>query len=318
MALVANGVEWLLYYMYDVIIIGAGPAGMTAGIYTARKKLKTLILTKEVGGQMVWSSDIENYTGFTLVNGAELTQKFKEHVQSIHEDLELKEDAEVVSLEKNITSFVVTDKKGQQYYSRAVIIASGKNPRHLGVPGEDKFFGRGVAVCATCDAPLYKGRDVAVVGGGNSAMDSLLALSKVAKRLYSVNLMDTLAGDEVLKNKITTNPNISFYSNAKTISIEGDKFVTGIKILKKDGQEEVLPVNGVFVEIGYIPSNNFDPLTVKNEKGEIKVDQNLATNIPGIFSAGDINDAWGEQIVIAAGEGSKAALAVADYLNRIK
>ena len=304
--------------MYDVIIIGGGPAGLTAAIYTARKKLKTLVITEIVGGQMTWSSDIENYTGFSLINGVELTAKFKEHVESIKEDLQLIEGVKVKSLEKNITGFVVKDSNGKEYYSRAVIIASGKNPRHLGIPGEDKFFGKGVAVCATCDAPLYKNRDVAVVGGGNSAMDSLLALSKVARRLYSVNLNEELLGDEFLKDKITSNPAITFYNNTKTLEIQGDKFVTGLKVQRKDGQEEVLAVNGIFVEIGYVPNNDFDKLTEKNERGEIKVDQNLATNIPGLFAAGDINDAWGEQIVIAAGEGSKAALAVSDYLNKLK
>jgi alkyl hydroperoxide reductase subunit F len=140
--------------MYDVIIIGGGPAGMTAAIYTARKKLKTLLITKQIGGQMVWSSDVENYTGFSMTTGADLTLKFREHVESIPEDLELKEGIEVSSLEKNVVSFQVHTSDGQSYFSKTIIIASGKNPRHLGVPGEKEFFGKGVAVCATCDAPL--------------------------------------------------------------------------------------------------------------------------------------------------------------------
>lgn len=291
---------------------------MTAAIYTARKKLKTLVLTKETGGQMVWSSDIENYTGFTVITGADLTAKFKEHLQSIKEDLEIKDSVEVVKIEKNITTFSVEGKDGQVYHAKALIIASGKLPRHLGIAGEDKFFGRGVAVCATCDGPLFKNKDVAVVGGGNSAMDALLSLSKVARRIYSVNLNSELVGDEVLKTKILNLPNISFYNSTKTLEVLGEQFVTGLKVQRKNNPEEVLAVNGIFVEIGYTPSNSFDTLTEKNQKGEIKVDQNLQTNIPGIFAAGDINDAWGEQIVIAAGEGSKAALAVADYLNKLK
>jgi alkyl hydroperoxide reductase subunit F len=304
--------------MYDVIIIGAGPAGMTAGIYTARKKLKTLILAKEVGGQMVWSSDVENYTGFSMISGGDLTNKFREHLDTIKEDLELKDGFEVTNIEKNITSFEVETKQGQNFFAKTIIIASGKSPRHLGIPGEEKFFGRGVAVCATCDAPLYKNKDVAVVGGGNSAMDALLALSKVARRVYSVNMNDGLFGDEVLKNKITTSSNITFYSNAKTLEIIGEQFVSGIKIQKLGEESLVLPVNGVFVEIGYVPSNDFDNLTHKNDKGEITVDGNLQTSVPGIFAAGDINDAWGEQIIIAAGEGAKAAIAASDYLNKIR
>jgi alkyl hydroperoxide reductase subunit F len=304
--------------MYDVIIIGAGPAGMTAGIYTARKKLKTLILAKEVGGQMVWSSDVENYTGFSMISGGDLTNKFREHLDTIKEDLELKDGFEVTNIEKNITSFEVETKQGQNFFAKTIIIASGKSPRHLGIPGEEKFFGRGVAVCATCDAPLYKNKDVAVVGGGNSAMDALLALSKVARRVYSVNMNEALFGDEVLKNKITTSSNITFYSNAKTLEIIGEQFVSGIKIQKLGEDSLVLPVNGVFVEIGYVPSNDFDNLTHKNDKGEITVDGNLQTSVPGIFAAGDINDAWGEQIIIAAGEGAKAAIAASDYLNKIR
>lgn len=304
--------------MYDVIIIGGGPAGMTAAIYTARKKLKTLLLTKQLGGQMVWSSDVENYTGFSMISGADLTLKFHEHLNQITEDLEVKEGVTVQSIERNVTLLQVTDSAEQEYFTRSVIIASGKEPRHLGVPGEEKFFGRGVAVCATCDAPLYKNKDVVVVGGGNSAMDALLALSKVARRIYSVNVNDRLVGDEVLRGKIESSPNITFYNQAKVLEVTGEDRVAGLRILKANRTEETLPVSGVFIEIGYEPSIGFDRLTDKNEKGEIKVDQNLQTSVPGIFAAGDINDAWGEQIIIAAGEGAKAAMAVSNYLNQSK
>lgn len=304
--------------MYDVIIIGGGPAGMIAAIYTARKKLKTLLLTKQMGGQMVWSSDVENYTGFSMLSGADLTLKFQEHLKSITEDLEVKEGAEVVNIERNITTFEVQTKAEETVYAKAVIIASGKEPRHLGIPGEEKFYGKGVAVCATCDAPLYKNKDVAVVGGGNSAMDALLALSKVARKIYSVNVNEQLAGDTVLKAKIESNPAISFYNLTKTLEVVGERGVTGLVIQKAGGTPETLPVSGIFVEIGYSPSNTFDRLSDKNEKDEIKVDGNLQTSIPGLFAAGDINDAWGEQIIIAAGEGAKAAMAVANYLNGVK
>ena len=291
---------------------------MTAAIYTARKKLKTLLLTKQLGGQMVWSSDVENYTGFSMISGADLTLKFHEHLNQITEDLEVKEGVIVQSVERNVTLLQVTDSAEQEYFTRSVIIASGKEPRHLGVPGEEKFFGRGVAVCATCDAPLYKNKDVVVVGGGNSAMDALFALSKVARRIYSVNVNDRLVGDEVLRGKIESSPNITFYNQAKVLEVTGEDRVAGLRILKADRTEEALPVSGVFIEIGYEPSIGFDRLTDKNEKGEIKVDQNLQTSVPGIFAAGDINDAWGEQIIIAAGEGAKAAMAVSNYLNQSK
>ncbi|MBP9686181.1 MAG: FAD-dependent oxidoreductase [Candidatus Doudnabacteria bacterium] len=304
--------------MYDVIIIGAGPAGMTAGIYAARKKLKTLILTKQIGGQMIWSSDVENYTGYSMISGAELTLKFQEHLEHLSPDLEVQEAIEVVGIEKNVTIFTVETKTSGPFYAKTVIIASGKEPRHLGIPGEDKFFGRGVAVCATCDAPLYKNKDVAVVGGGNSAMDALLALSKVARRVYSVNVNERLMGDEVLRNKVESASNVTFFNKATTVEIQGEKGVTGLQVQKASGEQEVLPVSGIFVEIGYIPSNGFDHLTEKNERGEVEVDGNLQSSVPGLFAAGDINDAWGEQIIIAAGEGAKAALAATKYVNQLK
>lgn len=304
--------------MYDIIIIGAGPAGMTAGVYAARKKLKTLILAKQIGGQMIWSSDVENYTGYSMISGAELTLKFQEHLQHLGSDLELQEGVEVVHIEKNVTIFTVETKTNGPFYAKTVIIASGKQPRHLGIPGEDKFFGRGVAVCATCDAPLYKNKDVAVVGGGNSAMDALLALSKVARRVYSVNVNDRLTGDEVLRGKVESASNVTFLNNAKTLEVVGEKNVSALGVQKADGAEESIPVSGIFVEIGYVPSNSFDTITEKNERGEIKVDANLQSSVPGLFAAGDINDAWGEQIIIAAGEGAKAALAANNYVNKMK
>ncbi len=304
--------------MYDVIIVGGGPAGMTAAIYTARKKLKTLLIAKQMGGQMIWSSDVENYTGFSMLSGADLSLKFQEHLKQLPEDLEIKEGVLVTGLARNITTFAVTDSEEHEYYSRAVIIASGKEPRHLGIPGEEKFYGRGVAVCATCDAPLYKNKDVVVVGGGNSALDALLALSKVARRVYSVNVNDRLTGDEVLKTKVESSSNITFYPKATALEVQGERGVSGFKIRTQSGQELVLSVNGIFVEIGYAPSHAFDRLTDKNIKGEITVDQNLQTSVPGIFAAGDINDAWGEQIIIAAGEGAKAGIAVSNYLNTLK
>jgi NADH-dependent peroxiredoxin subunit F len=304
--------------MYDCIIIGAGPAGMTAAIYTARRKLNTLVLAKQVGGQMVWSADVENYTGFTVISGADLTLKFQEHMGALKEDLEVKIGTEVVSLEKNITSFVVTDKKGEVYYAKSVIIASGKEPRHLGVPGEDKLFGKGITVCATCDGPLYKGKDVAVVGGGNSAMDAICSLAKVARQVYVINIADDFTGEGVVKDKIIACGNAKVFHSSKVTEILGDTQVTGLKFQKHGEPEQELAVSGIFIEIGYVPSIGFADIVEKNEHNEIKVDKDLQTSVPGIFAAGDINDCWGEQIIIAAGEGAKAAMAVSNYLSKLK
>lgn len=302
--------------MYDVIIIGAGPAGMTAAIYTARKRLNTLVLAKEAGGQMVWSNDVENYSGFSMITGAELTSKFQEHLASLKENLEVKLGTEVIALEKNITSFSVEDKAGNQYFGKTVIIATGKKPKRLGIPGEKELFGHGVATCATCDAPLYKGKTVAVVGGGNSALDAIVALAKVAVQVYVINLSQFIHGEEIVRQKVEHLTNVKVFNNTKATEILGDKAVTGIEIYPFGKEKEVLKLDGVFVEIGYEASDPFDQLTAKNERGEIKVDGNLMTSVPGLFAAGDINDAWGEQIIIAAGEGAKAAMAVSDHLNR--
>lgn len=304
--------------MYDCIIIGAGPAGMTAAIYTARRKLKTLVLAKEVGGQMIYSADVENYTGFSMVTGADLTLKFQEHMASLKEDLEVQLGVEVAKLEKNITSFAVEDTKGNVYYAKTVIIASGKLPRHLGVPGEKELFGKGIAICATCDGPLYKDKSVAVVGGGNSAMDAICALSKVAKQVYVINMTDDYTGEAIVKDKINSYSNVKTFHSSKVTKVSGKDRVEGITIQSLGKPEEELSVSGVFIEIGYVPSNNFADLVDKNEHGEIKVDKDLQTNVPGIFAAGDINDAWGEQIIIAAGEGAKAAMAVSNYFTQLR
>ncbi len=304
--------------MYDCIIIGAGPAGMTAGIYTARRKMKTLIISKTIGGQMVWSADVENYTGFTMISGADLTLRFQEHMAALKDDLEVKIGEEVASIEKNITTITVTTKTGDVYYGKTVIIASGKDPRHLGVPGEKELFGKGVAVCATCDAPLYKDKIVAVVGGGNSSMDSICALSKVAKQVFVLNINDDFTGEALVKDRILSLQNVRVYHQTKVTKIIGTKNVTGVGILQFGKKEEVLKVDGVFIEVGYEPNNAFATELAVDEQGLIKVDRNLQTSVPGIFAAGDINDAWGEQIIIAAGEGAKAAMAVGDYLGKVK
>lgn len=304
--------------MYDCIIIGAGPSGMTAAIYTARRKLNTLVLAKDVGGQMIYSADVENYTGFTMISGADLTLKFQEHMGSLKEDLEVKLGVEVTKLEKNITSFVVEDTKGNVYYGKTVIIASGKSPRHLGVPGELELFGKGVAICATCDGPLYKDKNVAVIGGGNSAMDAICALSKVAKQVYVINMTDNYTGEALVVDKIMNIPNVKSYHSAKIVKISGKDHVEGITFQQMGKPDEDLVVSGVFTEIGYEPSISFADIVEKNDHNEIKVDKDLQTNVPGIFAAGDINDAWGEQIIIAAGEGAKAAMAVSNYLTKLK
>lgn len=305
--------------IFDTIIIGAGPAGITAAIYAVRKNLKVLVLTKDIGGQAALSGDIENYPGFTMVSGADIAKKFREELV-VFEDkgLWLKEGVEVIGLVGADPNFEVKTSDEKEYHSKTVVIASGRIPKMLGIPGEKEFLGKGVATCATCDAPFYKDKDVAVVGGGNSALDAAFSLIKVARSVTVINITDALRGDEILLKNVTSSSIVKVLNNHEALEILGDQAVGGIKIKDKNtGEEKVLPVSGVFIEIGWTPSTAFDKLTNKNDSGEIEVDEYGATSVPGIYACGDVNDQWGEQIVIAAGEGSKTALRVAEHISKV-
>jgi alkyl hydroperoxide reductase subunit F len=298
--------------MYDLIVIGAGPAGITAAIYAIRKRINVLVISKDIGGQAAWSGDIENYTGYQVVIGPELVLKFEEHMRKY--SIPLKEGEDVVDVKKIDDKIVVKTSK-DIYESKTVIIASGKRSRELNVPGEKEFKNKGLTYCATCDGPLFSGKDVAVIGGGNSALDATLQLIKIARHVYLINIVGHLTGDPVMMEKVEGAQNVSIMNNTHVLSINGDKMVRGIKI-SRGGQNEDLQVEGIFVEIGLIPNSYFVPEVDKNSLNEIKVDCYNCTNIPGIFAAGDVTDVPEKQIIIAAGEGSKAALGVFRYLSQ--
>ena len=304
---------------FDTIIIGGGAAGIAAAIYTVRKNLKVLMLTKNIGGQAALSGDVENYPGFTMITGADLAKKFKEELLAFEKNrLWVKEGVEVTQLIGADPSFVVKISDGSQYHGKTVIIASGRIPKMLNIPGEKEFFGKGVATCATCDAPFYAMKDVVVVGGGNSALDAAFSLQKVARSVTIINITDSLAGDEILMKNVISSPKVKVLNNHEALEIVGDQAGGGVKIKDtKSGEEQIVPVSGVFIEIGWTPSTSFDKLTDKNDSGEVEVDEYGATSVPGIYAAGDVNDIWGEQIVIAAGEGAKAALRVAEHLSKV-
>ena len=300
--------------IYDLIIIGAGPAGITASVYAARKKLNFLVISLDIGGQTAWSGDIENYTGYQFITGPELTQRFEEHMRKY--GIALKENEEVLELTKSGEVISVKTNK-ETYQSWAVIIASGKKSRELGVPGEKEFKNHGLTYCATCDGPLFSGKIVAVIGGGNSSMDAGLQLIKIAKHIYIINITDQLAGDAIMFEKIKAAGNVTILNNHQVTAVLGDKFVRAIKIKNKEGEKE-LAVEGVFVEIGLIPNSAFAKNVEKNAKNEINIDLFNQTNIPGIFAAGDVTNVLEKQIIIAAGEGSKAALSAFRYLAQKK
>jgi len=298
--------------MRDTIIIGAGPAGLSAGVYCARKMMDTLVVSSNIGGQATWSWEVENYLGYQLITGVELVERFREHLDNF--SVELHDGRNVFSLEKGKDGYIVsTDKDGEQE-ARAVIVASGKVPRTLGIPGEEEYRGRGVAYCATCDAPLFRGKKVAVIGGGNSALDAALQLKQIAERIFMMTDEECLAGDEIRRNQVLAAEKIEVYTSAQVTAIRGDRFVRAIDFRDEKGQESQ-EVAGVFIEIGSIPSTAFLPSEIAlNELGEIVIDSNNRTSLPGVFAAGDVTNVVEKQIIIAAGEGAKAALSAYAWL----
>lgn len=300
--------------IYDLVIIGAGPAGITAAVYAARKKMDSLVVTKDIGGQASLSGDIQNYTGYQFITGPELAIKFEEHMRKFNFDI--KENEEVKELISEKGAFLVkTDK--DNYQAKTVIVASGKRSRELGVTGEREFRNKGLTYCATCDGPLFAERDVAVIGGGNSALDAVLQLTKIANKIYVINITDNLTGDGIMQEKIRVDNKVLIFNNSRVKEILGDSFVQAIKI-EEDKEEKVLDVQGIFVEIGLIPNSDFAPSLEKNERKEIIVNQQNETNIPGIFAAGDVTNVPEKQIIIAAGEGAKAVLSTFRYLSTRK
>ncbi len=300
--------------IYDLIIIGAGPAGITAAVYAARKKMDILVITKDIGGQASWSGDIQNYTGYQFISGPELAIKFEEHMRKF--DFEIKENEEVKELIFRKGTFLVkTDK--DNYQTKVAIVASGKKSRELGVPGEQEFKNKGLTYCATCDGPLFAERDVAVIGGGNSALDAALQLIKITNRIYIINFTDNLTGDGIMQEKIRADKKVSIFNNSRVKEILGDSFVQAIKI-EEDKKEKTLDVQGIFVEIGLIPNSDFAVDLEKNERKEVVVNQRNETNIPGLFAAGDVTNVPEKQIIIAAGEGAKAVLSAFRYLSTRK
>lgn len=303
--------------MYEVMIVGGGPAGMTAAVYAARKKMSTLLVSKDLGGQPLNSSGVENYMGYQFVSGPELMAKFEEQVRQF--PIEVKTGEEVASVSPIEGGFEARTMKGQAYQARAAIVATGKAPRPLGVPGEERLRGRGVTYCAICDGPLFDGMKVAVIGGGNSALEVADDMIKIAEHVYLVS-STRLSGDRVIRDRVTAAPNVTVLTGYETTEIVGDGLVSGIKI-RDTGSGEVreLEVDGVLIEVGLIPSSALvKGLAPINERGEIEVNCACETGVPGLYAAGDVTNAPEKQIVISAGEGAKAALQAHRYLQRLR
>ncbi len=302
--------------IYDLIIVGAGPAGMTAGIYASRLNLKTLLIAKDLGGQMSKKAVmIENYPGFGAISGTELASLMEKQLKSRKIGTET---GEVLKIEKKSDVFFVSTKDKKIFNSKAVIAATGLAPRLLGVPGEKDFLGRGVSYCSLCDGPVFQGKNVAVVGGGNAGVETAIFLSKVAKKIYILEYeQEPKAFGANLENAKKAG-NIEIITNAGVKEIKGKRFVDSLVYEdRKEKEIKNLAVEGVFVEIGYQPETAFiQSLVDLNEGGEVEVDfESYRTKTPGLFVAGDLNAGKFKQIIIACGQGAGAALYAFEYLQ---
>jgi len=294
--------------IYDVIIVGAGPAGLTAAIYTSRRAMKTLVISKDVGGQISLTDDVENYPGFESIEGLALAQKFQAQAAKTGVEFLFEEATKVEKQADN--SFVVNTGSNKKIKTKTIILAFGLSPRNLNVPGEKELTGRGVTYCATCDGPLYKNKTVVVVGGGNSALDAAEFMSKIGKKIYLLVRKDKFRGEQVLADKVHAAKNVEVLFNASTKEIKGKDRVESLVYETTDGQSKEVQTDGVFVEIGHIASTKWlEGLGLDlTERGEIKITVDNETSVPGIFAAGDITEITYKQAVISAGEGCKAAL----------
>jgi alkyl hydroperoxide reductase subunit F len=298
---------------YDVIIIGGGPAGLSAAIYAARKVLKILLVSKDIGGQVAWTYDVDNYLGFSQVETADLIAKFEEHVEKYSVEKLVGVEVKDLELAGKIKKVITDD--GKQYLAKTVIIATGKRPRPLNVPGEKELIGMGVTYCSTCDAPLFADLDVAVMGGGNSALEAVIDLMKVARKIYMVSLTP-ITGDEILLDKVMSSPKVEIFTKYKILQIEGKSTVEGIEIESLEtGEKKRLDVQGVIVEIGLLPNSELVlDIVETNRMGEIMIDSRCSTGVSGLFACGDVTDVPYKQVIVAAGEGAKAALSAYDYI----
>ncbi|MDI6591644.1 MAG: FAD-dependent oxidoreductase [Patescibacteria group bacterium] len=304
---------------YDLIIIGAGPAGITAGIYAARQKLNTLLITKSFGGQVARKAvAIENYPGFEEISGLELIQRFEKHLRK--HKIEIVRDS-VTKIEKINKKFLVFIKGKPKFQSKAVIVASGADPRPLELPGEKKFIGKGVSYCTACDAALFKNKTVAVIGGGNAGFEAAIFLAKYAKKIYILESAPQVRATPINQERVKKIKKIKVITNAILKKIKGKEFVDSIVYQnQKTKKIKTLSLEGVFIEIGSQPAVSFVKSLVEfNEKNEIKVNPStLQTKTPGFFAAGDVSDGKYKQIVIAAGQGAIAILSAYDYLQKLK
>lgn len=301
--------------MYDLIILGGGPAGVAAGVYSARKKIKTVLITDGFGGQSLVSADVQNWIGVKSTSGYELAKMMEDQIRA-HE-IEILDKDLGVSVEKIDGGFKVGTKKGKILETKTILIATGSRRRKLGIPGENEFEGKGVAYCSTCDAPVFKGKKVAVVGGGNAGLEAVIDLLPYAKEIYLFDRGSALHADVVTQGRIKNQPRVKILLGSAVKEIYGKKMVSGIKYVDGQGKEEEMKLAGVFVEIGSVPNSEIVKDSVKlNAGGEIMVDHKThKTSQLGIWAAGDVTDVLYKQNNISMGDAIKAVLNIYEDLT---
>lgn len=303
--------------MYDVLIVGAGTAGMTAGIYVQRAGKKALVLDeKGYGGQIVNTATVENYPGFVNISGTEFTERI--HQQAVELGVDFKVE-KVKNAKKKGEVFVVST-GDSQYEVKSVIIATGVKNRELGIPGEEKFKGSGVSFCATCDGNFFKGRDIAIIGGGNTALEDAEVMSGIANKVYLVHRRDEFRGDKLTVKRLSVKDNVEFVLNSKPVEITGGFAVDGLKVENtEDGSQKTLKVDGIFVAVGQTPDNKaFEGLVKLDSAGYVDAGEDCVTSAEGIFVAGDCRTKKVRQLTTAASDGSVAAAGAVEYINRME
>jgi len=308
--------------MYDLIIVGGGPGGVAAGVYAARKKIKTALITDSFGGQSLVSNGIENWIGTKIISGFDLAKSLEEHLRAQAGIDIIDGDLVAAVAKRDDGTFLVTTKNGKSLETKYILLTSGSRRKRLGVPGEDQFDGKGVVFCTTCDAPLFGGKTVAVVGGGNSALEGVEDLLQYASKIYLIVRTEVLRGDPVTQEKVKSHPNVEILWNTVIEEIHGGgepQFVNGIKYKNvKTGEEKELSLDGVFVEIGLTPNSDFvKDLVQLNEVGHVVVDHKTQqTSAAGIWAAGDVSDVLYDQNNISVGDAIKATLNIYDKIKK--
>ena len=305
--------------MYDLIIIGGGPGGVAAGVYAARKKINALLITDGFGGQSVVSAGIENWIGAKLISGYDLAKNLEDHIRA-QENIDIIDDDSVVMVQKTGIGFSLATKNGKTFDTKYILLASGSHRKKLGIPGEKEFDGKGVAYCSTCDAPIFKNKAVAVVGGGNSALESVMDLLPYASKTYLFVRSGIVRGDQITQEKIKTHPNVEIIFNAVPQEILGKDFVTGLRYKDMEhGEIKDVALDGVFVEIGLTPNSDFmKSLVDLDDYGAVIVDHKTqATSNPDIWAVGDVTDGLYKQNNISVGDAIKAALNIYDRLKKL-